>query len=165
MMRVECVHCQQRQACLTPPEGPSLPDSYDVLLEKTSELRHAQQIVYIVERRTTQKKLNLQCLIASTSLKLSEIVANKSQQLKCDEGYQKIRKMSCNSRGISVEMTYAFTGLEGFCTIFVSFREIGAESRTFVVSAWRGDSVCVSCFQYLAMILNQKKVSCCFRKI
>ena len=81
MMRVECVQCQQRQACPTPPEGPSLPDSYDVLLEKTSELRHAQQIVYIVERRTTQKKLNLQCLIASTSLKLSEIVANKSQQL------------------------------------------------------------------------------------
>ena len=81
MMRVECVQCQQRQACPTPPEGPSLPDSYDVLLEKTSELRHVQQIVYIVERRTTQKKLNLQCLIASTSLKLSEIVANKSQQL------------------------------------------------------------------------------------
>ena len=65
--------------------------------------------------------------------------------------------MPCSSKGISVEMTYAFTDLEGFCTIFVSFREIGSESRTFVVPAWRGDSVCVSFFQYLAMILNQKK--------
>ena len=81
MMRVECVQCQQRQACPTPPEGPSLADSYDVLLEKTSELRLVQQIVYIVEKRKTHKKLNLQCLIASTSLKLSKIVANKSQQL------------------------------------------------------------------------------------
>ena len=76
MMRVECVQCQQRQACPTPPEGPSLPDSYDVLLEKTSELRHVHQIVYIVERRKTQRKLNLQCLIASTSLKLSETNRN-----------------------------------------------------------------------------------------
>ena len=66
--------------------------------------------------------------------------------------------MPCSSKGISVEMTYAFTDLEGFCTIFVSFREIGSELRTFVVPAWRGDSVCVSCFQYLAMILNQKKL-------
>ena len=81
MMRVECVQCQQRQACPTPPEGPRQPDSYDVLLEKTSELRHVQQIVYIVKKRKTHKKLNLQCLIASTSLKLSKIVANKSQQL------------------------------------------------------------------------------------
>ena len=73
--------------------------------------------------------------------------------------------MSRSSRVISVQMTSAFTGVEGFCTIFVFIREIGAESRTFVVAAWRGDSVCVSCFQYLAMILNQKKFSCCFRKI
>ena len=62
-------------------------------------------------------------------------------------------------------MTSAFSDLEGFCTIFVSFREIGSESRTFVAPALRGDSVCVSCFQYFAMILNQKKFSCCFRKI
>ena len=73
--------------------------------------------------------------------------------------------MSRSSRGISVQMTSAFTGVEGFCTIFVFIREIGAESRTFVVPAWHGDSVCVYCFQYLAMILNQKKFSCCFRKI
>ena len=81
MMRVECVQCQQRQACPAPPEGPSLPDSYDLLLEKTSELRLVQQIVYIFERRKTHKKLNSQRLIASTSLELSDIVANKSQQL------------------------------------------------------------------------------------
>ena len=50
--------------------------------------------------------------------------------------------MSRSSRGISVQMTSAFTGVEGFCTIFVFIREIGAQSRTFVVPAWRGDSVC-----------------------
>ena len=81
MMRAECVQCQQRQACPTPPEGPRLADSYDVLLEKTSELRLVQQIVYIFERRKTHKKLHLQCLIASTSLKVSKIVANKSERL------------------------------------------------------------------------------------
>ena len=84
-------------------------------------------------------------------------------RLKCKDCYPEIRKMPRSRRGKSVEMTSAFIGLEGFCTIFVSFTEIGAESRTFVVSAWYGDSVCVSSFQYLAMILNQK--SCCFRKI
>ena len=71
--------------------------------------------------------------------------------------------MPRSRRGKSVEMTSAFIGFEGFCTIFVSFREIGAESRTFGVSAWYGDSVCVSCFQYLAIILNQKRG--CFREI
>ena len=78
MMRVECVQCQQRQACPTPPEGPRLADSYDVLLEKTSELRHVQQIVYIVEKRKTHKKLNF---TVSDCFNAPKIVKNCCKQI------------------------------------------------------------------------------------